>query len=70
MTKKYYSGRMVKELMSTKIAEQKKQAQKEVYEWSCEWWNERRKNNDVWRIQVDDLYNQFLEDMENKFGED
>jgi len=44
-----------------------KSAREEIYKWSEEWFDNKRKNNDMWRSNQDELTSMFLDEFEKRF---
>ena len=42
-------------------------AREEIYKWSEEWFDNKRKNNDMWRSNQDELTSMFLDEFEKRF---
>jgi hypothetical protein len=47
-----------------------RQAKKEVYLWSEEWFDEKRKSNEMWRLNQNELTDKFLDELKKHLGDD
>ncbi len=44
-----------------------KELRKQIYKWSEEWFDNKRKNNDIWRMNQDELTSMFLEELKKRW---
>jgi len=52
-------GDIIFELMSLAMAEK----EKELIQWCQSWWDEKRRNNDLWRLPADSIGDHFITDL-------